>query len=41
VTGEDGKPTGVAQCQMDITPEHAHRVIWHVITEALAAQKAA
>ena len=41
VTGEDGKPSGVAQCQMDITPEHAHRVIWHVITEALAARKAA
>jgi len=26
---------------MDITPEHAHRVIWHVITEGLKADKAA
>ena len=39
--GDDGKPSGIAQCQMDITPEAAHRVIWHVITEALKEHKAA
>ena len=39
--GEDGKPSGIAQCQMDITPEYAHKVIWHVITEGLKADKAA
>jgi predicted SAM-dependent methyltransferase/ADP-heptose:LPS heptosyltransferase len=38
---EDGKPSGIAQCQMDITPEHAHRVIWHVVTGVLEASKAA
>jgi len=38
---EKGEWSGLAQCQMDIKPEHAHRVIWHVITEALEADKAA
>jgi hypothetical protein len=26
---------------MDITPEHAHRVIWHVVTGVVEASKAA
>jgi ADP-heptose:LPS heptosyltransferase/SAM-dependent methyltransferase len=41
ISPEDNLPMGIAQCMADIPYEHVCKVLWHVITHAKEARKAA